>query len=94
MGVNRAPCEPFRPFRREDGVLARVDDAGDEIRLHADGRGFWHVHRWRADPTAPDGWRGPVAFGFTPEDLVALGGAAMALPVAFEAPKVGDGSAT
>jgi len=82
--MNRATYEPFRPFRREDGVLARVDETGDELRLHHDGRGFWHVHRWRADPTSTDGWRGPVAFGFTPEDLVALGAAAMALPVVRE----------
>lgn len=87
--MNRAPHEPFRPFRREDGVLARVDESGDELRIHADGRGFWHVHRWRADPTSYDGWRGPVAFGLTVEDLVALGAAAMALSVEVKATSSG-----
>ena len=81
--MNRT-CEPFRPFRREDGVLARVDEDGGELRLHRDDRGRWHPHRWHADPTSHDGWRAPVAYGFTPEDLVALGGVAMALPVVRE----------
>jgi len=84
--VNRAPHEPYRPFRREEGVLARADENGDQLRLHHDGRGLWHAHRWRTDPTSPDGWRGPMAFGFTPDDLVAMGAAAMALPVADEPP--------
>ena len=89
--MNRAPHEPYRPFRREDGILARIDENGDELRMHRDGRGFWHAHRWRADPTSHDGWRGPVAFGFTPADLVALGGAALALPVA-DAPPAASGA--
>lgn len=76
----------YRPFRREDGVLARADVPGVELRLHRDDFGRWHAHRWHRDPSSPDGWRGPVAFGFTPEDLVAMGGAAMALPVADVAP--------
>lgn len=76
----------FRAFRREEGVLARTDENGDEIRLHFDeGSKRWHVHRWRADPTSPDGWHAPVAYGFTLEDLAALGAVAMALPVAAEA---------
>jgi len=84
--VNRAPYAPFRPFERETGVLARTDEEGAELRLHRDAAGRYHVHRWHRDAASPDGWRAPVCFGFTPEDLVAMGAAAMALPVAFETP--------
>lgn len=83
--MNRAPYVPFRPFRREDGVLARTDEDGSELRIHRDERGRWHPHRWHRDPTSHDGWRAPVCYGFTLEDLLALGAAVMALPVEFEA---------
>jgi len=73
-------CAPFRPFARETGVLARVDEFGDELRLHRDDAGRYHAHRWHRDTTSPDGWRGPVCFGFSREDLVSIGEAAASLP--------------
>lgn len=70
--------KPYRPFRREDGVLAHVEGE-TEIRIHRDGIGRLYLHRWWPDPEAEDGWRGPMAFGFTTAELVALGDAARKL---------------
>lgn len=84
--MNRAPYEPYRPFARESGALARTEANGDELRVHRDDKGRLHPMRWHVSEWASDGWRCAVPFGYSPEDLVALGAAAMALPVAFEAP--------
>jgi len=83
--VNRAPYTPFRPFPRESGVLARTDEEGRELRLHRDAAGRYHANRWHRDATSPDGWRAPVCFGYSVEDLAAMGAAAVALPVGIGA---------
>jgi hypothetical protein len=70
--VKLDPYPPYRPFKRESGVLARVDENGDELRLHWDGVGRLHACRWRVDQTSHDGWRGPAAYDFTPADLAAM----------------------
>lgn len=74
----------YRPFERESGVLARTEPDGTELRLHQGERGLWHAHRWFRDDASPDGWRGPVAFGFSLDDLAAMGAAAMAMPVGIQ----------
>lgn len=76
--MNRGPYIPYRPFERTDGVLARIDENGDELRLHRNEVGLWHVARWNVDRWSHDGWRGTVAYGFTRRDLVAIG--AVVLP--------------
>jgi hypothetical protein len=70
---------PYRPFERETGVLVRIDETGAELRLHADSAGRWHAHTWWRDAMSQDGWRAPVAFGFSTADLVAMGDAARKL---------------
>jgi len=76
--MNREPQQPYRPFRREDGVLVHTE--GDvELRIHRDQIGRLYPHRWWPDGTAVGGWRGPMAFGYTTADLVAMGDAARKL---------------
>jgi len=72
--------QQYRPFEREAGVLVRVDEGGAELRLHRDSNGRWHAHTWWRDATSFDGWRAPVAFGFSTADLVAMGEAAREMP--------------
>jgi hypothetical protein len=81
--VKLDPYPPCRPFKRESGVPVRIDESGDELRLHLGEGGRYYAHRWRVDPTSQDGWRGPGACGFSPADIAAMA-AAVGYPVLIE----------